>query len=49
MMQMINEWIDFYRNIPVVGHCSGKGSNEQSSPKCTNDTTNNYDSDEESD
>ena len=47
MMQMINEWIDFYRNIPV-GHCSGKASNEQLSSKCTNDTANNY-SDEESD
>ena len=48
MMQMINEWIDFYRNIPM--NCSGKASNEQPSPKCTNDTTNNLNySDEESD
>ena len=46
IQMMINEWIDFYRNIPV-SNCK-KSSNEQTNSKSTNDTTN-YISEEESD
>lgn len=45
VQQMINEWIDFYRSMPVV-NCSNdcklitSSEHETSSPKITNDTTN---------
>lgn len=43
MQMMINEWLDYYRNIPMV-NCNTNTSNEQSNnsivTKSTNDTTN---------
>lgn len=47
MQMMLNDWIDFYRNIPTIVNNS---NDHQSNSKSTNDTTNlNYISDEESD